>query len=99
MKKITAYFVLLLLTGGNLNFAVFAQSKGDVLIKNGTVMTAVKGTLEGTDILIQNGKITKIGKGLTAPAGARVIDATGKYVTPGIVDCHSHTMIDGVNEG
>ena len=62
-------------------------------------MTAVRGTLENTDILIENGKITRIGKGLNAPAGANVIDATGKYVTPGIIDCHSHTMLDAINEG
>lgn len=99
MKKITAYFILLLLVVGNLNIASFAQSKGDVLIRNATVMTAVRGTLEGTDILVQNGKISKIGKGLSAPAGVRVIDATGKYVTPGIIDCHSHSMLDSINEG
>ena len=66
---------------------MLAQSKNSVLIKNATVMTAVKGTLDSTDILVENGKITKIGKGLTAPAGASTIDATGKYVTPGIIDC------------
>src|SRR3954470_3627724 len=99
MRKLAASFSLFLLIGWNLPAAVFAQAKNVVLIKNGTVMTAVRGTLENTDILIENGKITKIGKGLNAPASARVIDATGKYVTPGIVDCHSHTMIDAVNEG
>lgn len=77
---------------------VFAQGT-EVLIRNATVMTAAKGTLENTDILIRNGKIARIGKGLSAAAGAQVIDATGKYVTPGIIDCHSHSMIDGsVNE-
>lgn len=78
---------------------LLAQAKNDVLIKNATVMTAIKGTLQNTDILIQNGKIERIGKNLTAPAGVRVIDATGKYVTPGIIDCHSHTMLDAINEG
>lgn len=78
---------------------VAAQSKTAVLIKNATVMTAVKGTLENTDILIQNAKITRIGKNINAPAGAQVIDATGKYVTPGIIDCHSHSMLDAINEG
>ena len=78
---------------------ILAQAKNDVLIKNATVMTAIKGTLENTDILIQNGKITRIGKNLSAPSGVRVIDATGKYVTPGIVDCHSHTMLSSINEG
>ena len=98
MKKITAYFILLLLLVGNLNFAVFAAGNS-VLIKNATVMTAIKGTLANTDILIENGKITKIGKALTAPTGTRTIDATGKYVTPGIIDCHSHSMLDAINEG
>ncbi len=79
---------------------VAAQSGGDLLIKNATVLTASKGTLQGTDILVQKGKITRIAKGITAPAGTTVIDATGKFVTPGIIDAHSHTMISGgVNEG
>ena len=48
---------------------------------------------------MQNGKIAQIGKNLSAPAGAQVIDATGKYVMPGIIDPHSHTMADAINEG
>lgn len=78
---------------------LFSQSKGDVLIKNATVLTAARGTLEGTDVLVQNGKITRIGKNISAPAGVQVIDATGKFVTPGIIDCHSHSMLDAINEG
>jgi imidazolonepropionase-like amidohydrolase len=72
---------------------------GPTLIKNATVLTVTKGKLENTDILLLNGKIAQIGKNLSAPAGAQVIDATGKYVMPGIIDPHSHTMIDAVNEG
>ena len=83
----------------NVQFAAFGQANRELLIKNATVMTAVRGTLENTDILVRNGKIAKIGKNLSAGAGAEVIDATGKFVTPGIVDCHSHTMIDAINEG
>lgn len=79
---------------------VSGQSKGQsILIKNATVLTAVKGTLENTDILVINGKISKIGKALSAPAGVPTIDATGKFVTPGIIDCHSHSMLDSINEG
>lgn len=78
---------------------VFGQSKGDVLIKNATVMTATAGTMQATDILVQNGKIARIGKGLTAGPGVRTIDATGKFVTPGIIDAHSHTMVNAINEG
>ncbi len=76
-----------------------AQQSGEVLIKNATVMTASRGTLEGTDILVRNGKIVRIGKGLAAGASAKVIDATGKYVTPGIIDAHSHSMLSAINEG
>ena len=78
--------------------AAAQQAGGDVLIKNATVLTASRGKLENTDILIRGGKIARIGKNL--PAGtARVIDATGKFVTPGIIDAHSHTMMNSVNEG
>src|SRR5215204_5504965 len=77
----------------------FSQSSGEVLIKNATVLTAARGTLTGTDILIRGGKIQRIGKGLTAGAGAKVIDATGKYVSPGIIDAHSHSMLSAINEG
>ena len=69
------------------------------LIRNATVMTVTKGTMPNTDILIQNGKIAQIGKNLAAPAGATVIDGTGKWVMPGIIDPHSHMMADAINEG
>jgi imidazolonepropionase-like amidohydrolase len=69
------------------------------LIKNATVMTVTKGTMENTDILLENGKISKIGKNLSAPAGATIIDGTGKWVMPGIIDPHSHMMADAINEG
>ena len=71
---------------------------GDVIIRNGKVLTITKGTLDQTDILIEKGKITSIGKGLKAPKGVKEIDATGQYVMPGIIDAHSHIGIDAVNE-
>ncbi len=95
MRKIILFITAVLI----LALPVFAQQKTDILIKNATIMTAVRGTLQNTDLLIQNGKIARIGKNLTAPAGATVIDATGKFVSPGIIDCHSHTMLDAINEG
>ncbi len=99
MKKITTFLLLCLLLLSGLNVSVPAQNRQEVLIKNATVMTAANGTLQNTDILIRDGKIARIGKNLSAGGGARTIDATGKYVTPGIIDCHSHMMMDGsVNE-
>ncbi|THU40887.1 amidohydrolase [Niastella caeni] len=70
-----------------------------ILIKNGTVWTNEKeGILENTDVLIKNGKIVQIGKNLS-DATAKVIDATGKFVTPGIIDEHSHIAAFSINEG
>lgn len=94
MRKIILFITTVLLLG----LPIFAQQKTDILIKNATVLTAGKGTLQGTDILVQNGKIARIGKNLSA-TGATVIDATGKFVSPGIIDAHSHTMLDSINEG
>jgi len=71
----------------------------ETLIRNATVLTITHGTLENTDVLIRRGKIAAIGKGLKAAANARLIDAGGKFVMPGIVDCHSHSMLDAINEG
>ena len=71
-----------------------------VLIRGGTVWTAgPQGTLEDTDVLIRAGKIVSVGKHLAAPSGAVTIDAKGRHVAPGIIDCHSHSAILGnVNE-
>ena len=71
-----------------------------VLIQGATVWTsAAQGTLQNADLLVSGGKITAVGPGLKAPAGAAVIDAKGTHVTPGIVDCHSHiATARGVNE-
>ncbi|HEV8593594.1 MAG TPA: amidohydrolase family protein [Pyrinomonadaceae bacterium] len=99
MKTINARILTLTLVVLCFSIAAFSQARNDVLIKNATILTAARGTLENSDILIRDGKIAKIGKGLTASANATVIDATGKFVTPGIVDCHSHTMMDAINEG
>lgn len=95
MKRITFFILLLTLA----TLTVLGQSRGEVLIKNATVLTATKGTLQGTDILIRDGKIVRIGKGLSAGSGAKTIDATGKFVTPGIIDAHSHSMLSAINEG
>ncbi|MEK6325211.1 MAG: amidohydrolase family protein [Acidobacteriota bacterium] len=81
--------------------AVTATAHVETLITNATIMTASHGTINNGSILIRNGKIAEIGPNLKArDPNARIIDATGKYVTPGIIDCHSHTGVDGsVNEG
>lgn len=72
--------------------------KGDVLIKNGTVLTITNGTMEATDVLVKDGKIDRIGKNLKAPNGVEEIDATGMFVMPGIIDAHSHIAGTSINE-
>ncbi|MDO7170586.1 amidohydrolase family protein [Mariniflexile sp. AS56] len=69
-----------------------------ILFKNATVWTNEKeGVLENTDVLIKDGKITKIGKNLSE-AKATVVDAKGKHLTSGIIDEHSHIATESVNE-
>lgn len=71
----------------------------NLLIKNATVWTSdAAGKLENTDVLVKNGKIVQVGKGLS-DATARVIDGTGKHLTPGIIDEHSHIAAFSINEG
>ena len=70
-----------------------------VAITNANIMTASRGNIMGGTILIRNGKIAEIGANVTVPAGAKVIDGRGKWVTPGIIDAHSHTANEGINEG
>ncbi len=96
MKK-QSYFLAALL-GLSIQLATAQVKKGSVLIKNATVITATKGTLENSDLLVQDGIIKQIGKNIAAPAGVQTIDATGKYLMPGIIDAHSHVGLDVVNE-
>src|SRR5438876_4558265 len=71
-----------------------------ILIQNATVLTVTQGTIEHGSVLIKDGKISEVGPNVKAPSGAQIIDGTGMFVTPGIIDCHSHIAVDGsVNEG
>jgi imidazolonepropionase-like amidohydrolase len=70
-----------------------------ILVKNTTVWTnESEGIVQNTDVLIQNGKIAQIGKNLTAPSGAKTLDGTGKHLTNGIFDEHSHIALFSINE-
>ncbi len=76
-----------------------APKQETILIKNATVWTNEKeGRLENTDVLLKDGKIAKVGKSISAD-GATIIDGTGKHVTAGIIDEHSHIAAASINEG
>ena len=71
-----------------------------VAIRNATLVTASRGTINNGTIVMRDGKIAAIGgSGTAIPAGAQVIDGTGKFVSPGIIDAHSHIANDAINEG
>jgi imidazolonepropionase-like amidohydrolase len=74
---------------------VYAQ---DLAIKGGTILTITKGTIENGTVLIQGGKITAVGIDVKIPDGLKVIDASGKYIIPGIIDSHSHIALTDINE-
>ena len=63
---------------------------GATLIRNATIMTAAGPTITAGSILLQDGKVVQVGATVAAPAGATIVDGTGKFVTPGIIDTHSH---------
>ncbi|MEJ7626377.1 MAG: amidohydrolase family protein [Ferruginibacter sp.] len=77
-----------------------APKQESVIIKNATIWTNEKeGIVQNADLLIENGKIAGIGKNLSASPGVKVIDGTGRHLTPGIIDEHSHIAAASINEG
>ncbi len=78
-----------------------SQSRAqDLAIRNATLLTIANGDIEGANIVVRGGKITAVGRNAAIPAGIRVIDGTGKFVMPGIIDAHSHAALEGgINEG
>jgi len=70
-----------------------------LVIQNATVMTVTQGTLENASVVLRNGRIAAVGTDVSVPRGATVVDASGKYVTPGIIDAHAHLASDATNEG
>ena len=71
-----------------------------VAIRGGTVLTVTRGTIQNGVVVLRDGKIAAVGgANTTIPAGADVIDASGRFVSPGIIDAHSHIAADSINEG
>ena len=73
----------------------FAQ---DLVLKGGTILTITKEKIENGTVVIQKGKITAFGRNIKIPAGIKVIDVTGKYVMPGLIDSHTHIALSDTNE-
>ncbi|HEY1265152.1 MAG TPA: amidohydrolase [Terriglobales bacterium] len=98
-RRLARYAAFCLVLAPILCCAQPGPNRDGVLIKNAFVMTVTHGDIQGGSVYIKAGKIVAVGKDVTAPPGATVIDAGGKYLTPGIVDSHSHIALDDdVNE-
>jgi imidazolonepropionase-like amidohydrolase len=78
--------------------ASIPEQPATLLVRNATIWTqGPQGKLENADLLVRAGEVVQVGQNLSA-SGATVIDATGKHVTPGLIDPHIHSGTDGVNE-
>jgi imidazolonepropionase-like amidohydrolase len=95
-------FLALVLAAGRSALAGGAAPAADkpLALVGGTLLTvSAQGTIEKGTVLIQGGKIAALGRDVSVPADATVVDLAGRYVMPGIIDSHSHTAVEGnVNE-
>lgn len=69
-----------------------------MVVQNANILTVTKGTVKGS-MVIENGKIKEVGEKVMVPPGAKIVDASGQFVLPGIIDSHSHIAADSINEG
>ncbi len=88
-------FIVILATFAVMAPCVWTQ---DLALKGGTILTITDGTIKNGTVVIRNGKITAVGKNIKIPRGIKVIDVTGKYIMPGVIDSHSHIGLTDINE-
>src|SRR3990172_3705204 len=79
--------------------AAAAARAETVAIRGGTILTVTRGTMENGTVLIRDGKIAAVGTDVSIPTEATLIDASGQFVMPGIIDAHSHIAAESINEG
>ena len=68
-------------------------------LKGATLLTVTKGTIPNGTILLRDGTIAAVGASVDVPAGAEVVDVSGRFVSPGVIDAHTHIAADSINEG
>ena len=94
------YIVVLIATLTLAAVTPTAQTAAVVAIRGGTVLTVTRGTIQNGTVVFRDGKIAAVGDRSTPiPPGAEVVEAAGRFVSPGIIDAHSHIAADSINEG
>jgi imidazolonepropionase-like amidohydrolase len=76
-----------------------SQAPPAIAIRGATILTVTRGTIQNGTIVLRGGKIEAVGASVPVPAGAQVVEAEGRFVSPGIIDAHSHIAADSINEG
>ena len=76
------------------------QRQGQVVaLRGATLLTVTKGTIPNGTILLRDGLIAAVGASIEVPAGAEIVDVTGRFISPGVIDAHTHIANDSINEG
>jgi imidazolonepropionase-like amidohydrolase len=76
-----------------------ARGPDVVVLRGGTVLTVTRGTIPNGTVVLREGRIAAVGANVPVPAGAEIVDVSGHFVTPGLIDAHSHIANDSINEG
>ena len=75
------------------------QAGTTIAIRGATVLTITRGVIPNGTVIIRDGKIAAVGADVAVPAGAQIVEAAGKFVSPGLIDAHVHISADSINEG
>jgi imidazolonepropionase-like amidohydrolase len=98
-----AWFVLAVLPVGTASLGAARAAPDEapavIAITHATILTVTRGTVTDGTVVLRDGRIAAVGAHVAVPDGARVVDASGRFVSPGIIDEHSHIAADSINEG